>query len=230
MTFKNNMFMKSILLALMLFLVTSCNPETPQNPPETDSSDSATTFVDELALTLTPTPEPDTAVSPTSTPTPTPKPVVQVTMTNTPITSRCADLSGAIEVQVLVGPAEVVGLEPVAVGEIPFQVVSSTPPYNINGEGAISYEAVLEEEWGTYAVTLNMTTGVEGDCTGALDEERLLLTVKMNGEQMVVVDAEGFHGEYPWQGEQAFPVEFPLQDGATAGGEGWTFVLHLGRR
>jgi hypothetical protein len=136
-------------------------------------------------------------------------------------------LSGEIEVQVLVGPAEAVGLEPVAVGSVPIAVVSETPPYRVEGAAPISYEAVLEKEWGTYAVTMDMQVAADGECGGTEGREELQLHMAMSGEQMVEVDAGEFQGEYPWSGDHEFDVVLPLQDGATAAGEGWTFVLHL---
>ena len=55
------------------------------------------------------------------------------------------------------------------------------------------------------------------------------LVLEMSGEQLVVVDAEGFYGEYPWSGTQTRDLSYPLEEGATAQGEGWAVVLHLGR-
>ncbi len=196
----------------LLFLVAGCSAP---SSPET-----------EVPPTATPSPEPsEDELEPTSTPTPTP--AGNGPATPTPAASRCAGLSGEIEVQVLVGPAEAVGLEPVAVGRVPFTVASETPPYRVEGSAPIAYEAVLEKEWGTYAVTLDMDVTVDGECRGAEGAEELRLSVAMSGEQMVEVDAEGFHGEYPWSGERTLDAVFPLEDGATASGEGWTFVLHL---
>jgi hypothetical protein len=165
--------------------------------------------------------------TPTPTPTPTTKPL-PIATTPAPETSRCQGLAGQLEVQVLVGPAEAVGLEPVAVGSVPFSVTSSEPPYLVTGQGPISYEAQLPREWGTYTVNMDLQTGVQGECSGASGSEQLDLTLEMTGEQLVVVEAEGFHGEYPWSGTQSLPLAFPLQDGATAEGEGWVVVLHLG--
>jgi len=141
--------------------------------------------------------------------------------------SRCQGLSGQLEVQVLVGPAEAVGLEPVAVGSVPFAVTSSEPPFLVEGQGPISYQATLEREWGTYDVTMDLDTAVQGQCSGEPGSEQLDLILEMTGEQVVVVDAEGFHGEYPWSGTQSRDLAFPLEEGATAQGEGWVVVLHL---
>jgi len=43
-----------------------------------------------------------------------------------------------------------------------------------------------------------------------------------------VVDAQDFHGEYPWSGAHTLNLSFPQQEGATAQGEGWVVVLHIG--
>jgi hypothetical protein len=131
-------------------------------------------------------------------------------------------------VQVLVGPAEAVGLEPVAVGEVPFAVATQVAPYLVQGQAPISYEAVLEEEWGTYTVNMDLDMAVSGECSGEDGSEQLDLLLEMSGEQLVEVQAEWFHGEYPWAGTQTRDLAFPLQEGATAQGEGWVVVLHLG--
>jgi hypothetical protein len=187
--------------------------------------------------TATPTPTPTTATqaAPTSAPTPTPTPTKEtvpqpVPTTPAPEPSRCEGLAGQLEVQVLVGPADAVGLEPVAVGSVPFAVTSSEPPYLVQGQGPISYEAVLEKEWGSYTVTMDLSTSVQGECSGPAGAEQLDMSLELTGEQLVVVDAEGFHGEYPWSGTQTRELAFPLEEGATAEGEGWAVVLHLGGR
>jgi len=142
-----------------------------------------------------------------------------------PVAGRCAGLAGSLEVKVLVGPSEAVGLEPVAVGSIPFEVTSSSAPYTFSGSGPIHYADVLVEEWGTYEVTMDLQNTLSGEC---LEEPgTLLVTYEMSGEQMVRVDAGEFQGEYPWSGSHTFELEFPLEDGAIVSGEGWEFVLHL---
>ena len=145
-----------------------------------------------------------------------------------PPASRCEGLAGQLEVQVLVGPAEAVGLEPVAVGSVPFSVTGSEPPYLVQGQGPISYADTLQQEWGTYAVTMDMDVAVQGNCSGQAGGEQLDLALEMTGEQLVVVKAEGFQGEYPWSGTRTQELTFPLEEGATAQGEGWVIVLHLG--
>ena len=118
-------------------------------------------------------------------------------------------------------------MEPVAVGSIPFSVTSDQEPYAIQGGGDISYADTLQKEWGTYEVTLDLQTTLSGECVAGAGGEALQLRLNMVGEQMVEVQAEAFHGEYPWSGEVSRDVKFPLIDGATAQGEGWVLVLHL---
>jgi hypothetical protein len=153
-----------------------------------------------------------------------------VVSTPTSPASRCQGLAGQLEIQVLVGPAEAVGLEPVAVGSVPFAVSGSEPPYLVQGQGPISYDATLQQSWGTYAVTMELDVAVQGECSGQAGGEQLDVAVEMTGEQLVVVEAEGFHGEYPWSGTQTRELALPLEEGATAEGEGWAIVLHVGAR
>jgi hypothetical protein len=129
--------------------------------------------------------------------------------------------------QILVGPSEAVGMEPVAVGDIPFSVVSEGEEYIVQGGGAISYQEVLEREWGTYTVSFEMEGMLSGECSGDIGNEKLNVTAEMSGEQLVEVRAEGFQGDYPWSGSQEFNLSLPLEDGAVSEGEGWAFVLHL---
>ena len=44
---------------------------------------------------------------------------------------------------------------------------------------------------------------------------------------MVEVTADGFHQKYPWEGTHSMDLVLPLEEGASAEGEGWAFVLHL---
>jgi hypothetical protein len=127
----------------------------------------------------------------------------------------------------LVGPAEAVGLEPVAVGNVPFSVAADEAPFVVQGGGGISYADVLVEEWGTYEVTLDLDTSISGECVADDGSTRLDLVLDVTGQQLVEVEAEGFQGEYPWSGEKSLDLSFPLVDGATAQGEGWVMVLHL---
>jgi hypothetical protein len=177
-----------------------------------------------MACSLTSSPD----LSPTQTPTPTTladgAPVVTAT---SEVVSRCQDLSGGLEMQVLVGPAEAAGLEPFAVGAIPFSVQSNGGVHTVQGGGPIFYQEILEEEWGTYTVRLAMDTIISGECMGEEGSEELQMTIEMSGEQMLEVRAEGFSGDYPWSGTNQFDLSFPLEGGSSAEGEGWAFVLHL---
>jgi hypothetical protein len=164
---------------------------------------------------------------PSSTPTTTPTSILDQPPATTAPGSPCAGLSGEIEVRVLVGPAEAVGLEPEAVGSVPFSVTSGESPFLANGSGSINYANTLEEQWGTYDVSIDMQLTVDGECISAGDRPQLQLTMGMTGSQMVEVTAEGFHGEYPWSGDQDFDLAFPLEEGASIEGEGYAFVLHL---
>lgn len=158
-----------------------------------------------------------------STPTPTevfgalPDPSKQV--------NRCNGLQGALELKILIGPAEAAGLDPLAVGEIPFAVVSNDEPYIIEGSGAMSYDGIYEAEWGTYSVTADFDVSVGGECSGAKDAELLNFTVEMSGNQLVEVRSDKFQGDYPWSGTHQLDLAFPLMNGAEASGEGWQFIL-----
>jgi hypothetical protein len=217
-----------LILCLVVALSACGGDATPESEPPAPS-DTAPAPASPATDTPTPTPTSEAqepaVVTPTPTPTTAPLPVDP---TPAPATSRCQGLAGQLEVQVLVGPADAVGLEPVAVGNVPFAVTTSEPPYLVEGQGPISYEATLAQEWGTYSVNMDLQTTVEGQCSGEAGSEQLDLVLEMTGEQMVVVDAGGFHGEYPWSGTQSRELSFPLQEGATAQGEGWSVVLHLG--
>ena len=223
----------SILTVLLVVSVVGCG-STPAPEPDSATATPApqAPAATEPAPTATQTPQPsDTPPppppSPTPTPTPTPVVVAPGPTTPAPPDSRCAGLAGSIEVQILVGPAEVAGLEPVAVGSVPFAVTSDQPPFTVQGSAPIAYADVLVQEWGTYAVTMDVQATVSGECSGEPGGEALNLTVEIAGEQLLEVDAGSFQGEYPWSGSASVPAAFPLQDGATAEGEGWVLVLHL---
>ena len=140
----------------------------------------------------------------------------------------CAGLTGSVEMQILVGPSEAVGMEPVAVGRIPFTVVSGDGGYIVEGGAPINFdEQVYEAEWGTYTVNFDADTEVQGSCISSDGTATLDLRVIMEGEQMVSIRAEGFSGDYPWSGTQTLDVTLPAEEGATQSGEGWTLVLHL---
>ncbi len=182
----------------------------------------------EPAATATPTPEmPEPGADPTSTPTPTPAPPVEGPDEPEPPTSPCAGLSGEIEMRILVGPADAVGLEPEAVGSIPFAVTTDEEPYLVQGAGPISFADILTEEWGTYEVTMNLQNTISGECVAGADGGQLVLLLEMSGDQLVVVTADGFAQQYPWAGTHAFELNFPLVEGSSIDGEGYSFVLHL---
>jgi hypothetical protein len=180
------------------------------------------------APTATPTPT-LAATQPVAspTPTPTPTPVRVVPGTPVPTDNPCAGLGGAIEVQVLVGPAEAVGLNPVVVGEIPFSVTTSQAPYTVQGKSHLSYADVLQKDWGTYEVSLELDAALSGECTPEPNPGQLQVKMEFSGQQTVDVKAQQFQGSYPWSGSHTFDLDFPLLDGATAEGEGWLLMLRL---
>ena len=145
------------------------------------------------------------------------------------LSNRCEGFSGTLELQVLVGPSEAVGLEPVAVGSLSFATTCSDGLCSVHGSGSIDYEATYTAEWGTYSVTMDMNVLISGECSGECNAEALDLLVELEGEQLVIVDSAYFYGEYPWSGTQVRVVSFPFEEGATAEGEGWAMVLHLGQ-
>ncbi|MDW7755475.1 MAG: hypothetical protein SCH68_09945 [Brevefilum sp.] len=160
--------------------------------------------------------------------TPTPTDLPGVLLTAEENTHPCAGLSGGLEVQILVGPSEVVGMAPVAVGQIPFSVAERNGTYIIEGGGSLVFdEQVFEAEWGTYTVNFSADTTVSGECKSLDVGEDLFMIVTMDGEQMVSVRSEGLTADYPWSGTQEIQVSFPGEEGATESGEGWTLVLHL---
>ena len=175
----------SILTVLLVVSVVGCG-STPAPEPDSATATPAPQApqATEPAPTTTPTPQPsDTPPppppSPTPTPTPTPVVVAPGPTTPAPPDSRCAGLAGSIEVQILVGPAEVAGLEPVAVGSVPFAVTSDQPPFTVQGSAPIAYADVLVQEWGTYAVTMDVQATVSGECSGEPGGEALNLTVEI---------------------------------------------------
>jgi len=168
--------------------------------------------------------------NPGLTPTPTPTATITVPLLLTPtseLESRCKNLSGTLEMQVLVGPAETAGMEPFAVGEIPFSVQDEGGIYTVQGGGPISYQEVLEEAWGTYTVSLDMDTTISGQCAGDAGSEQLHMNIEMSGDQLLEVRADGFSGDYPWSGTTLISLDFPMEEGNMQSGEGWAFLLHL---
>jgi len=141
--------------------------------------------------------------------------------------NRCEGLSGTLELKVLVGPSDAVGLEPVAIGEIPFTIQNDGESYSVQGGGALTYNEVLEEEWGSYTVNFDMEALINGECMDSEGVSQLNLNLNASGNQMVEVRSEGFQGDYPWSGTHDFDLVFPLEEGAQREGEGWLLVLHL---
>jgi hypothetical protein len=140
--------------------------------------------------------------------------------------SVCAGLQGALIAKVLIGPAAAVGLEPIDIATIDF-TVSPVEPYVVTGQGqSSSPPQVLTEEWGTYTVSFDMNFTVTGTCIDEGDG-LLLLEIDMSGTQLVEVEAEGFHGEYPWSGDHTLKLEFPLESGYSHSSEGWEITLIL---
>lgn len=160
--------------------------------------------------------------------TPTPESGIVITSSPAPV-NGCAGTSGSLEMQVLAGPAEAVGLEPFAVGIIPFSIVKNGQSYNIQGNGTIAYHRVLEKDWGTYTVNMDMNAVVSGDCSGNAGSEELHMVVEASGDQLVEVRADGFEGDYPWPGTHKLSLVFPLTEGASTKSEGWAFILHLNK-
>ena len=156
-------------------------------------------------------------------PTPTPTPSGAVPMNQGP----CDGVSGNLEMQVLVGPSEVAGLEPVAVGNLPFSVAPTGDTYQVQGGGNLDYQDVLEADWGTYTVSMDMQAEISGNCIPSGNQANLALVVTAEGEQLLEVRADGFQGDYPWEGKHQLDLDFPLEDGAQAQGEGWVFIMHL---
>lgn len=159
-----------------------------------------------------------------------PLPTATPTMSGDMLKGRnpCEDLSGRLEMQILVGPSEAVGMEPLALGEIPFTVVTKGDPYSIEGGGPLNFEPqVFAAEWGSYTVYFDADTEISGLCVSSDDEEMLDMIVTMRGEQLVEVVYEGIQMDYPWSGTNELPVIFPIEEGAQQEGEGWLLILHL---
>lgn len=159
--------------------------------------------------------------------TPTPTKVIADNEADVESPGPCEGVSGVFEMLILVGPTEGTGLEPIAVGELPFSVIQEEDSFIVKGSGRITYEEVLTEEWGTYTVSLDMNAEIGGACLEENDQGSLDVVVDATGEQMVEVRAEGFSGDYPWSGSHQLDLFFPLAEGAQAEGEGWAFILHL---
>ena len=216
-----------LLISTIFLLATACtSPPTPEAARATATPTPTPTSTATVELTPTATPV-VVAGDGDGRPTPSQPPTATPTRTPAAIPNPCIGLSGELEAKITVGPAEVVGLEPAAVGSIPFAVTTEEPPYLVQGETNISYQDTLQKEWGTYSVSLQMQMTIDGVCTDVENTPRLDLTVLTSGDQTVEVSAGEFQQTYPWSGENSLNLSFPLEEGATASGEGWTFVLHL---
>lgn len=168
--------------------------------------------------------KPDAGQSPTATSTM----AGGVFVTDIPEKHPCEGLSGTFELQILVGPAEAVGLKPTSVGQIPFDVIPDGEIFTIRGGGPMDYYVETEKhEWGTYTVTFDGDVVVRGDCVSRDNGGMLNVNVVLNGEQNIEVNVEGNISNYPWSGVPQMTVNFPIEDGATREGEGWVLILHL---
>ena len=105
-------------------------------------------------------PNPDT--TPTNKATPTNSPETGNAPFQPETTNRHEGISGALEMQVLAGPAAAASMEPHAVGNFPISIVNAGKIHNIQGGGGLSYQQVLEESWETYIVSFDMTTNISG--------------------------------------------------------------------
>lgn len=140
----------------------------------------------------------------------------------------CEGLTGSLELQLLVGPSEAVGLEPFTAASIPFKVETEDGLQAVSGGGPIEYyEDIMQAEWGSFSVTFEGETAISGTCFSQANESWIDISIQMTGEQTVTVVVEGMEMTYPWSGSPTIQASFPLDDGAQAEGEGWLMVLHL---
>ena len=166
--------------------------------------------------------------SPEATRTPTEMSSGSPVSTQTPKTNPCQNLSGTIELQLLVGPSDAVGLDPYTIANIPFVVVSQDGIFIIEGGGPVQYyQDVYEAEWGSFTVTFEGETTVSGGCIPNGDQGTLNVIIEMVGSQTVEVVVEGMTTTYPWEGTPQLNASFPLKEGAQQAGEGWLLILHL---
>ena len=209
--------MFGVIAALALIALVACSPPADPPPPaptalEEQLGDEAPDQVPP-AETATPTPTP--VAAPTG-PTATPEPA-----------DACAGFSGSLEVQVLIGPSDAVGLEPVAVGAVPIAAAGATSPHPVSGQTYVTYQDALVEEWGSFTVYFDADIAVDGTCTDTNGVATLDLEVTMTGSQLVEVRSEGFNADYPWEGTYTLPARMPAEDGASVEGEGFAFTLRL---
>jgi hypothetical protein len=163
-------------------------------------------------------------------PTPTPTEVGSgIVPTEEQPTHPCETVSGTLELQILVGPAEAVGLTPTSVGRIPFRVIADGGVYRVEGGGPFDYYVeTLSHEWGTYTVTFDGDANISGDCVSTEMGGMLNINIELIGEQNVEVIYEGVSQNYPWSGTPQITVNLPIEEGAQQAGEGWVIILHLG--
>jgi hypothetical protein len=74
---------------------------------------------------------------------------------------------------------------------------------------------------------MNLQNTILGECVATADGGQLDLILEMSGDQLVTVTADNFSQEYPWAGTRTLDLNFPLMEGASVEGEGYTLVLHL---
>jgi hypothetical protein len=172
--------------------------------------------------TFTDTTAPDKVTTKTSTPIVSGVSTPEITVTP----NLCAGVDGSLEIQILVGPAEAVGMEPFSIGEIPFSITSQDPSW-IQGNTHLSYDHMMTYSWGTYTVTLEMDANLTGECVVTEGDNSLHMTIDLSGNQEVVVVYNQTTHTYPWNGTATINQSFPIQDGAITQGEGWIFILHL---
>ncbi len=140
----------------------------------------------------------------------------------------CEGLTGTLEMQLLVGPSEAVGLTPITFATIPFTTISEGEVYLVQGNGpAEYYEDVLEADWGTYTVQFDGEMAISGTCVATEAPGMINFYIQMAEEQIVVIIVEGIETTYPWVGTPSVTASFSILDGAQQAGEGWNLILHL---
>ena len=156
--------------------------------------------------------------------------IISPTATNTAISAavsnQCEGFSGELEVFVMAGPGAAVGLEPFAIGNFPISATLLDGTYQVTGGGPTNYYDLYSADWGTYEVTMDLDISIEGACDPSSDPGKLNLIVTMSGSQNVVVESPGLSGEYPWNGTNSVNMVLPINEGASAAGEGWQCILH----
>ena len=163
-----------------------------------------------------------------SDPTPTPTDQGGLVVTDNPTTNPCQGLTGTLKLEILVGPSEAVGLEPITLGNIPFSVNQEGESYTVDGGGPLEfYSDVLSAEWGTFTVTFEGNITISGECVSSGDDAELQLQIEMVGDQNVEIVYDGTRMNYPWSGSNQISATLPVADGATEVGEGWLLTLYL---